>query len=67
MPTPTLAHVQQLVNSGQLKFFLLHSSAGNSTVAAVEVWVKNSCATVPAKDYAGTSTNSTETLYECHG
>jgi 4-amino-4-deoxy-L-arabinose transferase-like glycosyltransferase len=67
VPTPTLAHVQQLVNSGQLKFFLLHSSAGNSTVAAVEVWVKNSCATVPAKDYAGTSTNSTETLYECHG
>jgi hypothetical protein len=35
-------------------------------MAAVDVWVENSCATVPAKDYAGTSSNGPETLYECH-
>ena len=36
-------------------------------MAAVEVWVENSCATVPAKDYASTTgANTAETLYECH-
>ena len=66
VPFPTLARVQQLVSSGQLKFFLLDGSAGNATMAAVDVWVENSCATVPAKVYAGTSSNGPETLYECH-
>jgi 4-amino-4-deoxy-L-arabinose transferase-like glycosyltransferase len=67
VPSPTLPRVQQLVSSGQLKFFLLNGSAGNTTMAAVEVWVENSCATVPAKDYAGTTgANTGETLYECH-
>ena len=66
VPFPALPRVQQLVSSGQLKFFLLDGSAGNPAMAAVEVWVENSCATVPAKDYAGTSSNGPETLYECH-
>jgi 4-amino-4-deoxy-L-arabinose transferase-like glycosyltransferase len=67
VPSPALPRVQQLVSSGQLKFFLLNGSAGNTTMAAVEVWVENSCATVPAKDYAGTTgANTGETLYECH-
>ena len=63
---PGASRVQELVSSGQLKFFLLDGSAGNATMAAVEVWVENSCATVPAKDYAGASSNGPETLYECH-
>jgi 4-amino-4-deoxy-L-arabinose transferase-like glycosyltransferase len=67
VPSPTLPRIQQLVRTGQLKFFLLNGSAGNTTMAAVEVWVENSCATVPAKDYAGTTgANTGETLYECH-
>ena len=66
VPFPALPRLQQLVSSGQLKFFLLDGSAGNATMAAVEVWVEDSCATVPAKDYAGTSSNGAETLYECH-
>jgi 4-amino-4-deoxy-L-arabinose transferase-like glycosyltransferase len=67
VPSPTLPRIQQLVSSGQLKFFLLNGSAGNTTMAAVEVWVENSCATVPAKDYASTTgANIAETLYECH-
>jgi 4-amino-4-deoxy-L-arabinose transferase-like glycosyltransferase len=66
VPTPALARVRQLVSSGQLKFFLLGSSAGNPTVAAVQSWVESACATVPAKDYARTSSNSAHALYQCH-
>lgn len=69
VPEPTLAKVQDLVHSGQLKFFLLSSSgssrgfgatggSGSSTVTAVDSWVKKACTAVPAKDYGGTTTSS---------
>jgi 4-amino-4-deoxy-L-arabinose transferase-like glycosyltransferase len=69
VPEPTLAKVQDLVHSGQLKFFLLSSSgssggfgamggSSDSTVTAIDSWVKKTCTAVPAKDYGGTTTSS---------
>jgi 4-amino-4-deoxy-L-arabinose transferase-like glycosyltransferase len=81
VPEPTLARVQQLVRGGQLKFFLLSSSAaggfgaragGSATATAIEAWVKSACAVVPATDYGGTAASSVpsglagaQVLYEC--
>ena len=77
VPEPTLAHVEQLVKSGQLKFFLLDGTGTGggfggrggtgSTVSAIESWVENTCRTVPASDYSGTSTTTGTggTLYAC--
>jgi 4-amino-4-deoxy-L-arabinose transferase-like glycosyltransferase len=77
VPEPTLAHVEQLVKSGQLKFFLLDGTGTGggggfggrggtgSTVSAIESWVENTCRTVPATDYAGTTTGTGGTLYAC--
>jgi 4-amino-4-deoxy-L-arabinose transferase-like glycosyltransferase len=68
VPEPTLARVQQLVKTGQLKFFLLSGTGGgfggggaSSTVSTIESWVEKTCSTVPAKDYGSTS----GTLYAC--
>jgi hypothetical protein len=75
VPSPTLARVQKLVSTGQLRFFMLDSTndtggragrgftaggfgggaSDNSTVTAIESWVKSTCTTVPAKDYGATS------------
>jgi len=72
VPEPTLAHVQQLVKSGQLKFFLLDGAGGGfggggrggtSTVSSIESWVEQTCQTVPASDYGGGT--ATGTLYAC--
>ena len=77
VPEPTLAHVEQLVKSGQLKFFLLDGTGTGggfggrggtgSTVSAIESWVENTCSTVPASDYSGasTTTGAGGTLYAC--
>jgi 4-amino-4-deoxy-L-arabinose transferase-like glycosyltransferase len=73
VPEPTLAHVEQLVKTGQLKFFLLDGAGtgggfgggrSSSTVSSIESWVEKTCSTVPAKDYSTTSA-STGTLYAC--
>ena len=68
VPAPTLAQVQQLVASGQLKFFLLSGtgggfarSGGSSTVSTIESWVEKTCSTVPAADYG----SANGTLYAC--
>jgi 4-amino-4-deoxy-L-arabinose transferase-like glycosyltransferase len=75
IPHPTLTEVRQLVNSGQLRYFLLGPGgtfslaalpgAGSATSATSEVitWVKASCAKVPAADYGDSA--STGTLYRC--
>jgi 4-amino-4-deoxy-L-arabinose transferase-like glycosyltransferase len=73
VPEPTLVRVKQLVKTGQLKFFLLNGSGGgfggggpeggrDATASTIESWVQSSCQTVPAQDYAGSSTS---TLYAC--
>jgi hypothetical protein len=75
VPEPTLTRVKQLVQTGQLKFFLLNASGGGfgaggpgggrgTTAATIESWVQSNCQPVPAKDYTGSST-STGTLYAC--
>ena len=68
VPEPTLARVEQLVATGQLKFFLLGGTGGgfgggrgSSTVSTIESWVEKTCSTVPAQDYGG----GTGTLYAC--
>jgi 4-amino-4-deoxy-L-arabinose transferase-like glycosyltransferase len=65
VPEPTLAQVQQLVRSGQLRFFLLGGggfggggfggAGGTSTTQRIATWVRSTCTTVPAKDYGGTA------------
>ena len=63
VPEPTLAHVKELVGSGQLRFFLLGGTGlggfglrgGATTAQAVTSWVESSCSEVPASDYGGTS------------
>ena len=78
VPEPTLAHVEQLVKTGQLRFFLLDGTGtgtgggfgggrSGSTVSAIESWVENTCSTVPANDYSGTSTatGTGGALYAC--
>jgi hypothetical protein len=75
VPEPTLARVKQLVKTGQLKFFLLNGSGGGfggggpgggrgATASTIESWVQGNCQTVPARDYAGSSTQA-GTLYAC--
>ncbi len=59
VPAPTLTHVQRLVSSGQLRFFMLGNSGfgpgmargGASEAQAIASWVETSCAKVPATDY----------------
>jgi hypothetical protein len=76
VPEPALARVKDLVKTGQLKFFLLSGTGGiggggfggagggGSTASTIESWVRSTCQTVPARDYAGSST-SAGTLYAC--
>ena len=77
VPEPTLARVQQLVATGQLRFFLLGGAGGfggpgrggaGDTATQVASWVESSCAAVPAADYGATS-GGAGTLYACgsHG
>ena len=77
VPEPTLARVQQLVATGQLRFFLLGGTGGfggpgrggpDDTAAQVASWVESACAVVPAQDY-GAASGGTGTLYACgsHG
>ena len=58
VPEPTLARVQQLVATGQLRFFLLGGTGGfggpgrggaGGTAAQVASWVESACAVVPAR------------------
>ncbi|MGH3172068.1 MAG: hypothetical protein ACRDN0_40210, partial [Trebonia sp.] len=75
VPSPTLAQVQKLVHSGQLRFFLLNATGnagggpgglggGGSTMTVIESWIKKTCSKVPAKDYGGAS-STTGFLYSC--
>jgi 4-amino-4-deoxy-L-arabinose transferase-like glycosyltransferase len=85
VPVPTLSRVRQLVATGQLRFFLLGGASpgpgigrDGSQAQLITRWVESACATVPARDYGGTSpaagslagaagraSGSSGTLYEC--
>jgi hypothetical protein len=77
VPEPTLAKVQELVRTGQLRFFLVADTA-----ATIDAWVQSACAAVPAADYqaaadtpgsglggpgagGGTGTGTVGALYAC--
>jgi 4-amino-4-deoxy-L-arabinose transferase-like glycosyltransferase len=64
-PEPALSQVQQLVHSGQLRFFLLGATSPapppGSPPQQVARWVGQHCAKAPARVYAGGS----QTLYQC--
>ena len=82
-PFPTLAEFQQYVKLGQVRFVELPAAttsatqgfggfgntSSNSAVSAVESWVRDSCSTVAASAYGGSTTTGTtgtgSTLYEC--
>ncbi len=63
VPEPTLTQVQQLVSSGQLRFFMLGGSGfglgvargGGSDAQAIASWVETSCTKVHANDYRARS------------
>jgi 4-amino-4-deoxy-L-arabinose transferase-like glycosyltransferase len=81
VPEPTLAHVQQLARSGQLRFFQLGggqagAAARGNTFQRVKIifWVERSCRRVPARDYGGVPADTRPSsglnggpvmLYEC--
>jgi hypothetical protein len=78
VPSPTLAAVQHLVRTGQLRFFLISGTGagtglgggGGSTAATIDAWVQSACKAVPATDYAATTATATagaggEYLYAC--
>lgn len=65
VPEPTLARLQQLVRSGQLRFFLIVSGPGRSGAVGggaqqqrIDRWVETACVNVPAKNYQGGSAGS---------
>jgi hypothetical protein len=65
VPEPTLATVQNLVRTGQLRFFLIDGTGGGAgavagfalgghgagAAATIDSWVQSSCSTVPAANY----------------
>jgi len=67
VPEPTLTHAQQLISSGQLRFFMLGGSGfgpgmaqgmamgAGSDAQAIAGWVETSCTKVPANDYRARS------------
>ena len=80
VPSPTLAAVQHLVRTGQLRFFLISGTGagagfggagGGSTAATIDAWVRSACTAVPTADYAGTAATATaggaggQSLYAC--
>jgi hypothetical protein len=80
VPAPTLASVEALVRSGQLRFFLVSgtgSGAGfalgggpgsGSVSTTIDSWVQSACAKVPAKDYEAAADGpggTAEALYAC--
>lgn len=76
VPAPTLAQVQHLVSTGQLRFFLISGSGtgtrggfggGGSASATIDAWVRSACTAVPAADYAGSTATAAggQSLYAC--
>jgi hypothetical protein len=77
VPSPTLAAVQHLVRTGQLRFFLISGTGtgtgagfagggGGSTSATIDAWVQSACKAVPATDYATTTASAgDQSLYAC--
>jgi hypothetical protein len=72
VPEPTLARVQQLVATGQLRYFMLGGAGGfggggiggrggdGSESAQIAAWVQSACKTVQVS-----GADSTGTLYQC--
>ena len=79
MRTPTLAQVQYLVRTGQLRFFWFGWFGGpgtggadlkSGTVGQIVSWVRNTCTRVPAAAYGDPpddfdNVNGGAALYEC--
>jgi 4-amino-4-deoxy-L-arabinose transferase-like glycosyltransferase len=72
VPQPTLAKVQHLTGTGQLRFFLLNGTGSRMGSAAfmrgssaqsraIVTWVQRSCAKVPVRTFGTTA----GTLYRC--
>ena len=76
-PAMTVAKLQKLVSSGELKYVLLGGGmgggmGGGTSSSSVQTWVQQNCTAVPASAYGGTSSTTTTTttstasgLYAC--
>ncbi|WP_188308687.1 glycosyltransferase family 39 protein [Streptomyces sp. CBMA123] len=72
-PSPTLAEFRQLIRKGELRYVLLGTdhrggddSAGATTTAQVQSWVRSACTQVPATDVPGPApTADGRQLYRC--
>ena len=74
---PTLAQVQQLVNGGQLKYFLLDDPGvvsssflfgdvgGGPVLHSVDAWVRTTCAVIPSTSYRVPLADTAQTLFSC--
>jgi hypothetical protein len=70
VPEPSLTHVRELVHSGQLRFFLLHTAgigwgipSSGETATTIMNWVEKTCGAVPSQNYGGDGGSGT--LYQC--
>jgi 4-amino-4-deoxy-L-arabinose transferase-like glycosyltransferase len=72
-PAISVEKLQNLVNEGQIRYFLLQGRSFNNQQSDVANWIKNNCVIVPASKWQGSQTNSNQgqgfrngstTLYE---
>lgn len=77
VPSPTLAHVQQLVHDGKLEYFLLDapsafnlgilfgSAGGGPTLHSIDTWVRANCTAIPSTTYHVPAADTGQVLYRC--
>jgi 4-amino-4-deoxy-L-arabinose transferase-like glycosyltransferase len=72
VPSPALGRVQELVHSGQLRFFLLVTGGmlpGGPVSGAVTTWVEHTCGRVDPRGYGGATApifgGGISALYQC--
>jgi 4-amino-4-deoxy-L-arabinose transferase-like glycosyltransferase len=72
-PAISVEKLQNLVNEGQIRYFLLQGRSFSNQQSDVANWIKNNCVIVPASKWQGSQTNSNQgqgfrngstTLYE---
>jgi 4-amino-4-deoxy-L-arabinose transferase-like glycosyltransferase len=61
-PAISVEKLQNLVNEGQIRYFLLQGRSFGNQQSDVANWIKNNCIIVPASKWQGSQTNSNQGL-----
>jgi 4-amino-4-deoxy-L-arabinose transferase-like glycosyltransferase len=61
-PAISVEKLQNLVNEGQIRYFLLQGRSFGNQQSDVANWIKNNCVIVPASEWQGSQTNSNQGL-----